>query len=475
MRQWGKTMTVAELQDRLSEIHEENQSVLALADAEKRDLTGEEQEKLDGLIEEFNIKKADIARMQAVQEHGEILAGSQGRRTTAEQPRVNGDEADEELESPASNSPSMSARPSPRREPNISVRDHNRGRWGWRNFGEFANAVRHASITGGMVDNRLAAQMAPSTYGTEGVGADGGFAVPPDFRNDIVSKVMGEDQLISRTNQSTCTGNSITLPVDTTTPWQTSGGILAYWDGEASQLAQSKPALEQVQFKLNKLTALVPVSEELLEDVPALESFLRRKAPEKMNMKMNTAIVQGTGVGQPLGILNAPSLKTVADKNGNYIEPLDIFNMWSAMYAPYRANAVWLIHQTVEPELFNMHIKVQNAAENDYVGGVPVWLPGNNVAGGPYMTLFGRPVISTEACKPLNTPGDILLVDLNQYMTVTKGGIRADTSIHLFFDYAVTAFRFIFRVTGRPMWDATTTASDGSSTYSWAVALDTRS
>ena len=231
-----------------------------------------------------------------------------------------------------------------------------------------------------------------------------------------------------------------------------------------------------MQVKLNKLTALVPVSEELLEDVPALDAFLRRKAPEKMNYKINHAIVQGTGVGQPLGIINSGSMVTVADANGGYIEPTDIFNMWSRMYGPLRSSAVWLINQDVEPELFNMHIKVQNAAENDYVGGVPAYMPANGISGSPFGTLMGRPVIPTEACKSLNTPGDILFVNLGQYMTVTKGGgIRTDTSIHLYFDYAVTAFRFIFRVAGRPMWDSTITPASGSNnTLSWAVALDTR-
>ena len=36
---------------------------------------------------------------------------------------------------------------------------------------------------------------APTTVSTEGVGADGGFAVPDDFRTEIMQKVSGEDSL----------------------------------------------------------------------------------------------------------------------------------------------------------------------------------------------------------------------------------------------------------------------------------------
>lgn len=470
-------MTIAELQARLDEINTESLSILAAADADKRDqLLPEEQEQLDNLLDEFERRSADLARMQAVQKHADQLAGSAGRQAPAESPRASAEDVeDDDDHVPAQRATQMSGRQQRRREPNIRVHE-DKSRWGWRNFGEFASAVRMAYHGGGQLDGRLAAQMAPTTYGNENAGADGGFAIPPDFRSEIISKVMGEEQLISRTDQTVCSGNSITMPVDTTTPWQTSGGILAYWDGEAQQITQSKPALEQVQVKLNKLTALVPVSEELLEDVPALDAFLRRKAPEKMNYKINNAIVQGTGVGQPLGILNSGSLVTVADNNGAYIEPVDIFNMWSRMYGPLRSSAVWLINQDVEPELFNMHISVKNVAGTENVGGVPAYMPANGISGMPYGTLMGRPVIPTEACKSLNTPGDILFVNLGQYMTVTKGGgIRTDTSIHLYFDYAVTAFRFIFRVAGRPMWDSTITPGSGSNnTLSWAVALDTR-
>jgi HK97 family phage major capsid protein len=463
-------MTIQELQDQHQELYGESQSILALVDAEKRVPTDEENERIQSLIQDMNEVKANKERLEAIHAHGEFLSSSAGRKAVVEDPRaIESDDADD---APAAVRPTMGGR---KREPSIEVRPPGpRGRWGWRTFGEFANSVRHAN-SGGQWDGRLSSQMAASTYGSEGTGVDGGFAVPPDFRSQILQKVMGEDQLISMTDQQTTSTNNITMPVDTTTPWQSTGGIQAYWDGEAQVLNASKPALEQVQLKLNKLTCLVPVSEELMDDAPSLEMYLRRKAIEKMQAKVNTAIVTGTGVGQPLGILNSPALVTVADEMGSYITPTDIFKMWSRMYGPLRSSAVWLINQSVEPELFNMHVRVPNQAANDFVGGGPVYLPANGVAGSPYSTLMGRPVIPSQACKALNTPGDILFVNLGQYLTVTKGGgIQQDSSIHLYFDQQVTAFRFIFRLAGRSWWDSTVSPENGSDTLSWAVALDTR-
>jgi HK97 family phage major capsid protein len=90
--------------------------------------------------------------------------------------------------------------------------------------------------------------------------------------------------------------------------------------------------------------------------------------------------------------------------------------------------------------------------------------------------LKGRPVLPIEACSALGNLGDIILCDLSQYWALTKAGgaIKTDTSIHLYFDQALTAFRFIFRVNGQPAWSAPIARQNGSNTLSWAIALQAR-
>src|SRR3954471_9558401 len=102
-------------------------------------------------------------------------------------------------------------------------------------------------------------------------------------------------------------------------------------------------------LRLSKLMALVPVSEELLQDASGLESWLRAKAPAKMAAKINTAIVAGTGVGQPLCII--PSCAAVGASVGqgskSTSQPNDtiwmtnIEDMYARMYAPWRRNGIW--------------------------------------------------------------------------------------------------------------------------------------
>jgi HK97 family phage major capsid protein len=207
--------------------------------------------------------------------------------------------------------------------------------------------------------------------------------------------------------------------------------------------------------------------------------------PIKMQARINTAIVRGNGVGKPHGILSAASLITVSKETSQDAATIimpNIENMWNRLYAPLRSNAIWLINQECEPMLNGMAFVpsavAPGAALNAMTAWGPVYLPGGNIADSPYGRMKGRPVIPMNPCSALGTIGDIILTDLSQYMALRKAaaaGIRVDTSIHLHFDQAIDTYRFIFRVTGQPMWNSTISPENGSNTYSWAVALETRS
>jgi len=452
------TEKLQELRDSLLDYNEQIQTIQAKADGEKRDLLEDEEDNITKLFAEYKKTEQEIDRRERIDAQTAKLMESAGRQTEPQQP-----------ERQAAVMTDAAPAPQSTRRPQISIIE-DRGKWGWRSFGEFAAAIRPASRNGGSVDPRLV-QNAPTTYSSEGVGADGGFAVPPDFRAAIMEKVMGEGSLMGLTDQMQTSSNTITFPKDETTPWDSSGGLQAYWDGENDQLTQSKVALKEETLRLNKLTALVPVTEELMSDAPALDGYLRRRVPEKFDFKCNLAIVQGTGTGQPTGILNSGSLVSVARESGQAADTLvheNILNMWSRMYGPSRANAVWLHHQDIEPQLNSMGFSTTATA-------VPIYMPPGGLSASPYGSLLGRPLIQTQACETLGDKGDLILVDLNQYITVTKtSGIRADTSMHLWFDYDTMAYRFIFRVAGEPWWNSAISQRDGSNTLSWAVTLDER-
>lgn len=430
--------TLDSLQNRLIELKDAGNNIQARADAEKRDLTADEQNEIKEIFASFEAVEADIARREQLDSMNAKIAAPVGRKTNAE---VQDDPE-----------PQPQARTQSRTHAPVfaSPRSADANKWGFRSQAEFFNAVVKSSAKGAQTDPRLIAN-APTTFGSEGVGADGGFAVPPDFRNTIIQKVMGEDSLLSYTDQQISSGNSITFPADETTPWQSSGGIQAYWEVEGGQKQQSKPALTEKTVKLNKVIALVPLTDELLEDAPAMASYVNRKAPEKIVFKVNDAIINGTGVGMPLGILKSPGTVIVAKESAQPADTIVFANltkMWTSLTPMARRNARWLMNADVEGQLMSLSFPGAGTA-------VPVYMPPGGLSVAPYGTLFGRPIAYSEAMPPLGDEGDIILGDLSNYLSGVKaGGVKSDVSIHVWFDYDITAFRFVLRVGGQPWWNA---------------------
>jgi HK97 family phage major capsid protein len=451
---------------------EELEAELETVTAEAKDITGgdsgddlssDDMEKLEDLYAQSD----EIKRVLAVKKRIRDERASRGRRA------------------PTAVTPTS---PTARRsapEPAI-VRDPRDERsHGFKSFGQFARSV------GAAMKHRDEAAlnhltMAATTYSSETSGGDGGWLVPPEFADTLWSKVSGDGSLIDRCAPFTTSRNSLSFPKDETTPWDNSAGVTVFWESEGGAGTEAKAKFEIATARLNKLMALVKVTEELLEDASGLDSYLRFWVPVKMQSRINTAIIRGNGVGKPHGILSSGSLISVSKETSQDAATIiypNINNMWSRLYAPLRTNAVWLINQECEPMLNGMAFipaaTQPGGSTTMLTSYTPIYLPSGSVAGQPYGTLYGRPVIPMQPCSALGTVGDIILTDLSQYMALRKsadgGGPRVDTSIHLHFDQAIDTYRFIFRLTGQPMWNSVISPENGSNSYSWAVALETRS
>lgn len=343
---------------------------------------------------------------------------------------------------------------------------------GFRTFGEFARSVRAASMGSGrnMDERLLIGAAAPTTFGNEAGGADGGFLVPPQFANDIFTLSLEEDALLPRTDSTPINGNSMVFPKDETTPWGTDG-IRAYWQAEASQATQTKPKLGVSTHRLHKLMALVPVTDELLEDTSALAAYLPGKTAASIRWKTDEAILFGTGAGQPWGLLNSNALVVVPKDSGQAtmtLSPANIINMVARLPAGSYGRAFWLMNPDVLPLLDQLAL-----------GNYPIYMPlggGQGAAqGSPYGMLKGRPIFTSEHAAAVSSQSDISLLDLSYYRTVTsRGGMQTATSMHLYFDADATAFRTTFRVDGGPKLENAITPPKSTNKRSPFVTLASR-
>lgn len=335
-------------------------------------------------------------------------------------------------------------------------------RRGFQSFGEFAQSVRAASQRGGgRVDERLAIGAAtPSVFGNEAGGQDGGFLVPPEFSATIFTLSLEEDALLPRTDGNPIGGNSMVFPKDETTPWGTDG-VRAYWQQEATTATATKPKLGISTMRLHKLMALVPITDELLDDATALAAYLPGLTARSIRWKTDEAILFGAGNGQPQGVFSSKAVIVVAKDTGQATKTVtqsNIDNMVSRLPAGSYGRAIWLMNPDVLPALGGMTL-----------GNYPIYMPVGGGVGGmqssPYGMLRGRPIITTEHAAAFSSQSDLSLLDLSYYRSITsRGGMQTATSMHLYFDADATAFRTTFRVDGAPKLENPITPPAGKST-----------
>jgi len=320
----------------------------------------------------------------------------------------------------------------------------------FKNAGEFFMAVKNAAIAPHAIEPKLKSLKATGL--SEAQPSQAGFLVPQTTAGGIIEKMYGTGTLLSLfTNRDSVVGNNMTYNiVDETSRADGSrnGGVTGYWAAEGGSITASKPTFKQLELKLKKVTALCVATDELLEDATALSGWLTRKVPDELKFKVEDSIINGDGVGKPLGILNSGAFKSATRTDANEIDPLDIGRMWAARF-PGVNDYVWLGNSGIFPQLLNMSI-----------GNVPVFLPAGGISGLPYASLLGRPYYDIEYAPALGTLGDLMLVSPSQYQMIEKGGIDYATSIHTYFSTSESAFRFQYRVDGAPIWSSVLTQKD---------------
>lgn len=425
-------MNVEQLRARLGEIS----ARLTEIEAGKEGYTKEQLAEIDTLGEEFSNLTNQLDAAEKVASIQAKASATGGRKTVAAAP-VGGTKVE-------------------------IVKDHTDRFGGFKNSGEFLMAVKDFHVSG-----KVASQFQSAAY--EKSGEDGGFLVPEDISTAIVKKLDTQESLLSSATQLRLSGNTTTINVDESQPWN--GGVVAYWVAEGGAITQSKPVFKQASFRLQKVAALVSATDEMLDDAAVLESVIKTQAPEAMMNKINGAMIAGNGIGKPTGIIGSGFTIEAAKEVGQVADTVvakNIIKMYSRLFPQARLGAAWYMNAAVEEQLLGM------VDENDNY----IYLaPGSQLNQTPYGLLMGRPVIPMMSAMPaLGDSGDILLGNMKYYYAALKanGGVKSAESIHLYFDTEKTAFRFSFRVDGKVPFQTPVTTEFGSYQMSAFVKLEAR-
>jgi HK97 family phage major capsid protein len=357
----------------------------------------------------------------------------------------------------------MMPQPVPRPEPS-----------GFASLGEQLRAVARIEYSGGRsVDPRLdkLQKRAAAAGASEMVPSDGGWLVAPEFSREIVERAYQTGQVLQRCMVVPTTSNRFQFPQfdeGSRVAGSRLGGIEAYWENESASLLPSaltvttqKPGFNRASITPNKITGILYLTDELSVDSDAFDTWAPYAFGQELTFKLEAAIINGTGAGQPMGVMNSPALITVPIVPGQQSGTVVSANI-NAMLAAFWAmsyespSALWIYNQALLPQLSTLATLVGTAGSESKLWQ---WCTSDD----NYDRLAGFPAISSEHCKFTGTPGDIMLADFSRYIVAMRERFRSEVSIHVLFLSDQNAFRFICRAGGQPIDRSPVTALNGGS------------
>lgn len=231
---------------------------------------------------------------------------------------------------------------------------------------------------------------------------DVGSVIPTTILEKIVEKLESTGMILSLVTRTSYQGG-LAIPTSSVKP-------VATWVAEGEGSEKQKKTTGQVVFSYYKLRCAVSVSfETSVVTLGVFENTLINNIAEAMVKTLEQAIISGTGVGQPKGILaeTAPegqNIEIAADADVNYET---LINAEAALPLAYENDAVWCMTKKTFMKFVGM--TDQN--------GQPIARVNYGIAGRPERTLLGRTVV------------------LNDYMTSLGAPIEEDTVVAFLFNF----------------------------------------
>jgi len=346
---------INKLLERRAQLLTEARSILDKADAEDRDLRSDEVEVYEKICADVDSLDARIERSRGLESRASVaeVAGATKRSISLEEPESRG-------------------------KPNHSEEQRNLA---------FRKFLSHGEKSLSEAEQRTLVQSS---------NPDGGYLVAPmQFVNDLIKTI--DNQVFIRQLATIFPLNqavSLGVPTLDTDPAD------AEWTSETSfGTVDSSMKLGRRQMTPTDLAKYAKISKKLIRQAPSVENLVRDRLGYKFAIAQENAFFNGTGSGQPLGVMTAHSdgISTARDiSSGNTTTAITfdgLINAVEELKEQYQARATWCFHK----DAIKMLRKIKDG------DGQYIWRA-STVAGSPD-TLLGLPFKRSEYCPKTFTTG----------------------------------------------------------------------
>jgi len=399
-----------ELRAKAEELIEKMRALLELADTEKRDLTPEETTQYAAWETDADKVQRDIDRQEklAEREAKAAEAGDKPYKVTVKR----------KLDAPKE----------------------------FRNIGEFFFAVCFNRNDPRLQDCEYRESKPPETRESSmGIGVEGGFALPEQFRPELL-QVQPQEAIFRPRCTVIPAGDppdaKVTMPaLDQTAAQNVYGGVTVVKTCEGGTKTETNVRLKEVSLEPGEVAAYITVTDKLLRNWQAAGALLGGQLRKAIIGWEDSQIYNGNGISGPLGITVAPATILVTRGTANTIVTGDINNMIARI--KMGGSYLWVGSQTILPQLLTLRDTVtNNIFQFDYAKPIP-------------NTLLGIPLMFHDRSVALGTTGDLILVDMSYYLLKDGSGpfVASDGGI-VNFTSNKTIIKAFWNVDGKPWLSA---------------------
>lgn len=256
-------------------------------------------------------------------------------------------------------------------------------------------------------------------------GPGGGYTVPEGFYGQIISAELAFGGMLGvSTIIDTSSGNPLPIPTENDT--SNEGGII----GENVQVGTQDVTFGAVTLNAHTYTSkLILVPNQLLQDSAfSLDAFLSRKMGERLARIQNRHATVGDGASKPQGIITGATLGVTA-ASATDITFDELIDLEHSVDPAYRMNARYMFADTT--------LKVLKKKKDGE--GRPLWMPGyavrepDTINGKPY-TINQHVAAIAASAKP------VVFGDFSKYMIRRVTGVQVMRLVERYADYNQTGF-----------------------------------
>ncbi|MEQ9038255.1 MAG: phage major capsid protein, partial [Silicimonas sp.] len=230
-----------------------------------------------------------------------------------------------------------------------------------------------------------------------------GYLAPAEMSTEFVRDLVEFSPIRSVASVRGITGPSVKYPKRT-------GITNAQWEGETEEAEESTVTFGQLEVVPHKITTFVDISNELLSDSGGTaEAEVRMALAEDFGKKEGTAFVNGTGAGQPEGLMTHADIEEWLNGHATNLSADQMIKLMYDLPAMYRNAGTWMMNGTT------LGI-VRTLKDGD---GRMLWQP--SFQAGQPETILGRPVVEAVDMPDLESGSfPILYGDFSAYRIVDR-------------------------------------------------------